>query len=166
MTDGDGEARFVVHRHRARRLHYDLRLEIDGALASWAVPKGPTLDPDVKRLAVRVEDHGMEHLDVEGAVGRGDTIIWDRGTWVLLGADDPVAAARAGELHAEMFGEKLRGRLVLVRRGRSAGVRGNEQWLLVHKHDEFAVPGWDPEEFPRSVRSGLTNDEVAALGDS
>jgi bifunctional non-homologous end joining protein LigD len=163
-TDGSGP-RFVVQRHRARRLHYDLRFEIDGVLVSWAVPKGPTLDPAARRNAVHVEDHPVEYLDFEGVIpagqyGGGDVIVWDAGTWEPHGTDDPVAAVAAGELHAEVFGHKLRGRLVLVRRERADG--GKEQWLLLHKRDEHAVEGWDPEEHPRSVLTGRTNEEVAA----
>jgi bifunctional non-homologous end joining protein LigD len=164
-TDGrsNGGPRFVVQRHRARRLHYDLRFEIDGVLVSWAVPKGPTLDPAARRNAIHVEDHPLEYLDFEGVIpsgeyGGGDVIVWDRGTWEAHGTDDPAAAVRAGELHAEVFGDKLRGRLVLVRRDRGDG--GKEQWLLLHKRDDHAVDGWDPEDHPRSVLSGRTNDEV------
>ncbi len=166
---GASGRRFVVQRHRARRLHYDLRFEIDGVLASWAVPRGPTLDPDVKRTAVHVEDHPLEYLDFEGVIprgeyGAGDVIVWDRGTWEPHATDDPAAAVAAGELHVDVHGDKLRGRLILIRRGqRDAGPGGSsEQWLLVHKHDEYAVPGWDPEEHPASVLSGRTNDEVKA----
>src|SRR5215467_10895616 len=118
--------RFVVQRHRARRLHYDLRFEIDGVLVSWAVPNGPTLDPAVKRLAVHVEDHPIEYLDFEGVIprgeyGAGDVIVWDTGTWEPHGTDDPAAAVAAGDLHADVTGHKLRGRLVLIRRGRATG---------------------------------------------
>jgi bifunctional non-homologous end joining protein LigD len=154
--------RFVVQRHRARRLHYDLRFEIDGVLASWAVPRGPTLDPSARRLAVHVEDHPIEYLTFEGVIphgeyGGGDVIVWDIGTWEPIHTDDPASAVRDGELHAEVYGEKLRGRLVLVRRD------GDEKnWMLLHKHDEHAVEGWDPEDHPRSVTSGRTNDEVKA----
>jgi bifunctional non-homologous end joining protein LigD len=161
----DGARRFVVQRHRARRLHYDLRFEIDGVLVSWAVPKGPTLDPKVKRAAVHVEDHPIEYLNFEGVIpageyGGGDVIVWDRGTWEPHATGDPAAAVAAGELHADMHGEKLRGRLVLVRRGHDDS--GKDQWLLLHKRDDDAVPGWDPEDHPRSVLSGRTNDEVKA----
>jgi len=160
----EGRRRFAVQRHRASRLHYDLRFEIDGVLVSWAVPKGPTLDPAVRRMAVHVEDHPMEYEHFEGVIprgeyGGGDVIVWDAGTWEPHDTDDPGQAVRDGELHADMYGEKLRGRLVLVRRGSESD---KEQWLLVHKHDEFAVEGWDPEEHPRSVLSGRTNDEVKA----
>jgi bifunctional non-homologous end joining protein LigD len=162
---------FVVQRHRARRLHYDLRFEIDGVLVSWAVPRGPTLDPSVRHMAVHVEDHPVEYADFEGVIpageyGGGDVIVWDRGTWEPIGTDDPGAAVAAGELHAEMHGEKLRGRLVLVRRNKSRGGDGDkEEWLLIHKHDDHAEEGWDPEDHPRSVLSGRTNEEVAAHPD-
>lgn len=164
-SDGDGARRFVVQRHRASRLHYDLRFEIDGVLVSWAVPKGPTLDPETKRMAVHVEDHPIEYLHFEGVIpsgeyGGGDVIVWDTGTWEPAKTDDPAAQLADGELHAEMHGEKLRGRLVLVRRGGSDGDADKEQWLLLHKHDEHAVDGWDPEDHPRSVLTGRTNDEV------
>jgi bifunctional non-homologous end joining protein LigD len=155
----------VVQRHRARRLHYDLRFEIDGVLVSWAVPRGPTLDPDVKRTAIHVEDHPIEYLEFEGIIprgeyGGGDVIVWDLGTWEPHATDDPAASVVAGELHADVTGHKLRGRLVLVRRGR--GGDDKDQWLLLHKKDEYAVAGWDPEDHPRSVLSGRTNDEVKA----
>ncbi|WP_231388959.1 DNA polymerase ligase N-terminal domain-containing protein [Marmoricola sp. URHB0036] len=164
-----GERRFVVQRHRARNLHYDLRFEIDGVLVSWAVPKGPTLDPSVRRMAVHVEDHPVEYADFEGVIpkgeyGGGDVIVWDRGTWEPHGTDDPMAAVADGELHAEVHGTKLHGRLVLVRTERKPDDRddGKEHWLLLHKHDDHAVEGWDPEDHPRSVLSGRTNAEVEA----
>ncbi|WP_310962304.1 non-homologous end-joining DNA ligase LigD [Nocardioides terrisoli] len=164
-----GARQFVVQRHRAQSRHYDLRLEIDGVLVSWAVPKGPTLDPSVRRLAMHVEDHPLEYADFEGVIprgeyGGGDVIVWDRGTWEPHGTDDPARAVADGELHADVHGEKLRGRLVLVRR--SAAEDGKEPWFLVHKHDEFAVEGWDPEDHPRSVTSGRTNEEVRVAPDS
>ena len=157
--------RFVVQRHRARRLHYDLRLEVGGVLASWAVPKGPSLDPTVKRLAVRVEDHPVEYADFEGVIpggeyGGGEVIVWDRGSWQPAGDGEPAAAIAGGELHFDLSGEKLAGRFALVRRGRPGAHA--ERWLLVHKRDTYAVAGWDPEAYPRSVKSGLTNDELAA----
>jgi bifunctional non-homologous end joining protein LigD len=164
-----GRPRFVVQRHRARRLHYDFRLEIDGVLVSWAIPKGPTLDPAAKHLAVHVEDHPIEYLDFEGVIpageyGGGDVIVWDRGTWESARDEDPAQAVAAGELHVDLFGEKLRGRFVLIRRGQDRS--GKEQWLIFHKRDEHAVAGWDPEQFPRSVRSGRTNDEIAQHPDA
>jgi len=160
-----GQRRFVVQRHRARQVHYDLRFEIDGVLASWAVPRGPTLDPAVKRLAVHVEDHPIEYLDFEGVIpkgeyGAGDVIVWDIGTWEPHGTDDPAAAVAAGELHADVTGHKLRGRFVLVH---SEGNRWeSNQWLLLHKDDEYAVSGWNPEDYPESALSGRTNEQVRA----
>jgi bifunctional non-homologous end joining protein LigD len=161
----EGPLRFVVQRHRARRLHYDLRFEINGVLASWAVPNGPTLDPKVRRLAVHVEDHPIEYMYFEGVIpsgeyGAGDVIVWDTGTWQPHETDDPAAAVEAGELHADVAGQKLAGRFILIRSNR----RGEDesQWLLLHKDDDAAVPGWNPEDYPRSVLSGRTNDEVKA----
>ncbi|HSL58018.1 MAG TPA: DNA polymerase ligase N-terminal domain-containing protein [Acidimicrobiales bacterium] len=159
--------RFVVQRHRARRRHYDLRFEVDGVLASWAVPKGPTLDPGVRRLAVHVEDHPIEYLDFEGVIpageyGGGDVIVWDIGTWSLTRGDDARAEIDAGELHVEVSGEKLAGRFALVRSRRGRSGSGQDEWLLVHADDDHAVRGWDAEDHPRSVLSGRTNDEVAA----
>ncbi|GAA2785282.1 non-homologous end-joining DNA ligase [Saccharopolyspora taberi] len=162
---GPGGNRFVVQRHRARRRHYDLRLELDGVLVSWAVPKGPTLDPAARHLAVHVEDHPVEYTDFEGVIpegeyGGGDVIVWDRGTWEPVDTDDPASAIEDGNLHFDLRGQKLAGRFVLVRRGEDRS--GKEQWLLLHKKDEHAQEGWDPEEHPESVKSGRTNEEVAA----
>ena len=158
-----GRNRFVVHRHRARRLHYDLRLEVGGVLASWAVPKGPTLDPRARRLAVHVEDHPLDYFDFEGVIpeggyGAGDVIVWDWGTWEPAEGDDPAGAIAAGELHFDLHGEKLRGRFVLVRTKTNSD--GKESWLLLHKKDDAAVAGWDPEEHPASVKTGRTNEEL------
>ena len=158
----------MVQRHRARRVHYDLRFEINGVLVSWAVPNGPTLDPAVKRLAVHVEDHPIEYLDFEGVIprgqyGGGDVIVWDIGTWEPHGTDDPAAAVAAGDFHADVHGSKLRGRLVLVRRGGNRGDRReSDQWLLLHKADDDAVSGWNPEDYPESALSGRTNEQVRA----
>ena len=160
-----GSGRFVVQRHRARRLHYDLRLEVDGVLVSWAVPRGPTLDPKAKQLAVHVEDHPLEYFDFEGVIphgeyGGGDVIVWDWGTWQPSRTDDPARAIERGELHFDLRGEKLAGRFVLVRTDKDRP--GKEQWLLLHKNDDHAQPGWNPEDHPKSVKTGRTNDEVAA----
>jgi bifunctional non-homologous end joining protein LigD len=161
---GEQPRRFVVQRHRARSPHYDLRLELDGVLVSWAVPKGPTLDPARRRTAFRVGDHPLEYVDFEGVIpsgqyGGGDVVVWDLGTWTPRHGDDPRRALADGSLHVDLEGAKLHGRFVLVRRG---GTADREQWLLMHKRDEAAVDGWEPDDHPRSALSGRTNDEVAA----
>jgi bifunctional non-homologous end joining protein LigD len=161
----EGQSQFVVQRHRARRLHYDLRLEVDGVLVSWAVPKGPTLDPKARQLAVHVEGHPVEYFDFEGIIpkgeyGGGDVIVWDWGTWQPAETDDPARAIERGELHFDLHGEKLAGRFMLIRRDEARPAK--EQWLLIHKNDEYARTGWNPEDHPLSVKSGRTNDEVAA----
>jgi len=162
-----GPLRFVVQRHRARRVHYDLRFEMNGVLASWAVPNGPTLDPTVKRLAVHVEDHPIEYIDFEGVIphgeyGGGDVIVWDTGPWEPYETDDPVAAVAAGELKADVSGYKLKGRFVLIQTGGRRGAEDSDQWLLMHMKDEFAVPGWNPDDYPQSVLTGRTNEQVKA----
>jgi bifunctional non-homologous end joining protein LigD len=169
---GPGPRRYVVQRHRARALHYDFRLEVDGVLASWAVPKGPTLDPKARRLAVHVEDHPIEYAEFEGVIaageyGGGDVIVWDRGTWSPVDTDDPAAAIERGEIHFDLAGEKLAGRFVLVRTEKGPRARsGKEQWLMLHKNDEFAEAGWSAEDHPHSVKTGRTNDEVKAAPDA
>ena len=167
-TGSDGVRRFVVQRHRARRLHYDFRLEIDGVLVSWAVPKGPTLDPAVRRAAFHVEDHPMAYENFEGVIpagqyGGGDVIVWDAGTWQPRDEDaDPGRAVEAGELHLDLHGEKLRGRFALVRTRSGRSRSGQDEWLMLHKRDQYAVSGWDAEDHPYSVLSGRTNDQVKA----
>src|SRR4051794_15940365 len=135
--------RFVVQRHRARRLHYDFRLEVDGVLASWAVPKGPTLDPKVRRQAIHVEDHPIEYFDFEGVIpkgeyGGGDVIVWDWGRWTPAKDGDPAKSIAKGELRFDLEGERLHGRFVLVRTDRTRQSSGKEQWLLLHKNDDAA----------------------------
>jgi len=180
---GARRGRYVVQRHRATRLHYDFRLEIDGVLVSWAVPKGPTLDPGVRRMAVHVEDHPIEYFDFEGVIpakqyGAGDVIVWDWGTWEAEAPTlDASAAVDAGELKFELDGEKLKGRFTIVRtsgrrrRGDDPSARAFEddagdQWLLIHKRDADAVAGWDAEDHPDSVKTGRTNDDVKAARDA
>ncbi|MGZ8501250.1 MAG: DNA ligase D [Candidatus Limnocylindrales bacterium] len=170
--------RFVVQRHRATRLHYDFRLEIDGVLVSWAVPRGPTLDPAERRMAIHVEDHPIEYLDFEGVIparqyGAGDVIVWDWGTWEPEAeTPNPLAAIAKGELKFRLRGEKLGGRFTIVRTsGRKTGQRAfendeSEQWLLIHKRDDRAVDGWDAEDHLASVKTGRTNDEVKADRDA
>ncbi len=176
---GRSGGRFVIQRHRATRLHYDFRLEMGGVLASWAVPKGPTLDPAVRRMAVHVEDHPIEYFDFEGIIpkgeyGGGDVIVWDWGTYEPEAeTPDPVAAVDAGELKFELFGEKVKGRFTIVRTSRRPGSAptaafedDSEQWLLIKKRDRHAAAGWDAEDHPKSVKTGRTNDEVKAKRDA
>ncbi len=163
----DGRNRFLVQRHRARRLHYDLRFEVDGVLVSWAVPKGPSLDPARKSLAVKVEDHPYAYGWFEGIIpsgyGMGDVVLWDDGWWEPDPEypDEPPAAKaiEGGEFKFVLIGRKLRGRFLLVRTGKQGA--DDDQWLLMHKKDDAAVPGWDPEDFPRSVLSVRTNEDIA-----
>lgn len=158
---------FCVQRHDATRLHYDFRLEIGGVLKSWAVPKGPTLDPGEKRLAAEVEDHPVEYGDFEGTIpagnyGAGSVMLWDRGTFELLG-DAPVGEQLArGDFKFHLHGEKLNGDFALVRMKARAqrSSKGNE-WLLIKKRDQFAAPGWDVETQAYSVLSGRTQQEIA-----
>jgi bifunctional non-homologous end joining protein LigD len=155
--------RFYVQRHHARRLHYDFRLEIGGALKSWAVPKGPTLDPSEKRLAVMVEDHPLEYGDFEGNIpegsyGAGSVMVWDRGFYELVGDAAAEQQIERGDLKFRLHGEKLRGEFALVRM-KNRG-KGNE-WLLLKKKDSAAQPGWDPEQHPRSALTGRTQEEIA-----
>jgi bifunctional non-homologous end joining protein LigD len=155
--------RFTVQRHRATALHYDFRLEIDGVLLSWAVPKGPTLDPKERRLAMRTEDHPIEYLPFEGVIpekqyGAGDVIVWDWGVFEPEAeTPNPAAAIRTGELKFVLHGERLHGRYTIVRTDND----GRERWLLLKKRDEAAVDGWNAEDHPASVKTGRTNDEVA-----
>jgi len=153
--------RFVVNRHQASTLHFDLRLEVDGVLASWAVPKGPSLDPSVKRLAIRVDDHGMEHLDLEersAGGGRVHTkIVWDTGTYDP--AESPGPALDGGHLRFVLHGHKLEGAFALTR----AAFGGDDRfWLLVKVADEHASLHDPTLEDNASVLSGLTNDDLAS----
>jgi bifunctional non-homologous end joining protein LigD len=148
-----GGNRFYIQRHQARRLHYDLRLEMEGVLKSWAVPKGPTLDPAEKRLAVLVEDHPLEYGNFEGTIpagnyGAGSVMVWDRGTWELLGEKSVAEQMERGDLKFRLHGEKLVGEFALVRM-KNRG-KGNE-WLLLKKKDFAAKPGWDSEDDLRSM---------------
>ena len=157
---------FVVQKHAARRLHYDLRLQFGHTLKSWAVPQGPSLDPGVRRLAVHTEDHPLEYADFEeripkGQYGAGGMIVWDRGTWVPMG--DPDEDYRKGTMKFRLAGEKLGGGWTLVRLKPKEGERG-DNWLLIKERDPFARPGSDAailEERPESVLSGRVVEELA-----
>jgi bifunctional non-homologous end joining protein LigD len=135
---------FVIQKHAARRLHYDFRLELDGVLKSWAVPKGPSLDPGEKRLAVHVEDHPLDYGQFEGVIpegeyGGGTVLLWDRGTWIPLDPQ-PEAAYRKGSLKFVLNGEKLHGKWALVRMGGKAASERRENWLLIKERDDEALP--------------------------
>jgi len=137
------KARFVVQEHHARLLHYDFRLEMAGVLKSWAIPKGPSMDPSVKRLAVMVDDHSLAYADFEGIIpsgqyGAGAVLLWDRGTYQLLESDDPVRAVEAGKLVVELRGGILRGGFALFR----MKAREEKDWLLVKKNDVYSLTGW------------------------
>jgi bifunctional non-homologous end joining protein LigD len=160
---------FVIQKHAARRLHYDFRLELDGVLKSWAVPKGPSLDPGEKRLAVHVEDHPLDYGAFEGVIphgeyGGGTVLLWDRGVWVPADPD-PEAAYRRGSLKFALQGEKLHGNWALVRMGGKAADERHENWLLIKERDEDAVPRSGDAvvaEHPLSVASGRSLDAIAA----
>lgn len=159
---------FVVQKHAARRLHYDFRLELDGTLKSWAVPKGPSLNPATKALAVHVEDHPLEYATFEGIIpqgeyGGGTVMVWDHGTWEPDG--DPARQYRAGKLSFELHGEKLRGGWTLVRMSGRAGEDG-KNWLLIKRQDKAASKRRDiVAAEPASVVSGREMQEIAADAD-
>lgn len=162
---------FVIQKHAARNLHFDLRLELDGVMKSWAVPKGPSLDPAVKRLAMQVEDHPVEYNSFEGTIpageyGGGTVMLWDRGTYTFWEEDpDPVERLREGyakgDFKFELRGRRLQGTWVLVRIKR--GSPEKPQWLLIKHRDQFAKPGSEiVEEEVTSVATGRTMDEITA----
>src|SRR5579884_1569811 len=174
--------RFVVQKHRASHLHYDFRLEMEGVLKSWAVPKGPSLDPADKRLAMEVEDHPVSYFHFEGMIppgnyGAGTVMVWDTGTWEPLretgpqqyepypeGEKDKAAAAMLakGDLKFRMHGEKLNGDFVLAHmRSRRPGSKGNE-WLLIKKKDDHVSAGYDIDDFNYSVLTQRTMDDIAS----
>ena len=170
--------RFVVQKHDATRLHYDFRLEMEGVLKSWAVPKGPSLDPADKRLAMQVEDHPVSYFDFEGNIpegnyGAGSVMVWDVGTWQPLspvavdgkyvpGTEAEAAAMLAkGDLKFRLNGKRLKGDFALVKmKGRRPGSKGNE-WLMIKKHDAQVVEGYDAGDIDESVLSKRSMDEIA-----
>src|SRR5258705_11196468 len=170
--------RFVVQRHRASRLHYDFRLEMDGVLKSWAVPKGPSLDSADKRLSMQVEDHPVSYFDFEGTIpegnsGAGTVMVWDVGTWEPL-SPEPVkgkfvpgtdaeasAMLKKGDLKFRLNGKRLKGDFALIRmKSRRPGTKGTE-WLLIKKQDDTAVKGYDIDQYDESVLTGRSMADIA-----
>jgi bifunctional non-homologous end joining protein LigD len=178
-----GGHRFVVQKHRATRLHFDFRLEMDGVLKSWAVPKGPSLDPADKRLAMQVEDHPVSYFDFEGTIpegnyGAGTVMVWDLGTWEPLSPQpvkgkyvpgteaEAAAMLQKGDLKFRLHGQRLKGDFALIHmRARRPGSKGTE-WLMIKKHDEFAVEGYDIEQYDSSVVSKRSMAEIGGDKDS
>lgn len=175
--------RFVVQKHRASRLHYDFRLEMEGVLKSWAVPKGPSLDPADKRLAMQVEDHPVSYFDFEGIIpegnyGAGTVMVWDVGTWEPL-SPEPVngkyvagtdaeasAMLKKGDLKIRLHGKKLNGDFALIHmKARRPGSKGTE-WLLIKKHDNAVVEGYDIDEYDQSAITGRTLKQIGGDEDS
>jgi bifunctional non-homologous end joining protein LigD len=156
---GNGPLKFVVQKHRASALHYDFRLEAGGTMPSWAVPKGPSLDPKQKRLAMEVEDHPLEYANFEGIIpegeyGGGTVMIWDEGHWAPMEDADPVRAIAKGELRFLLDGKKLKGSWTLVS-------TGDRKWLLMKRRDEYASSEDIEATQPRSVRTKRLLAEIA-----
>ena len=151
--------RYVIQKHRATALHYDFRLEAGGAMRSWAVPKGPSLDPKQRRLAMEVEDHPLEYANFEGIIpegeyGGGTVMIWDEGVWAPMEDVDPVRALDSGEIRFLLSGKKLQGSWTLVR-------TGDRKWLLMKRRDEYASTEDIEEAQPRSVRTKRLLADIA-----
>lgn len=173
-----GGNRFVIQKHRASHLHYDFRLEMEGVLKSWAVPKGPSLDPADKRLAMQVEDHPVSYFDFEGIIpegnyGAGTVMVWDVGTWEPL-SPEPVngkyvsgtaaeasAMLKKGDFKIRLHGKRMKGDFALIHmKGRRPGSKGTE-WLLIKKHDDEAVEGYDINQYDSSVLSKQSMVQIA-----
>src|SRR5262245_58266867 len=152
---------FVIQKHRATRLHYDFRLEMEGVLRSWAIPKGPSFNPNDKRLAVMTEDHPIDYGEFEGIIpkgnyGAGNVIIWDRGTYEMVDPDSPEVGSKKGKLHFILHGEKLAGEWVLVR-----GSRQPNEWIFFKVRDQYAsIDGDITEQRPESVTTGRRGEGV------
>jgi len=158
------QRRFVVQEHRATRLHYDFRLEMEGVLKSWAVPKGPSLDPADKRLAMQVEDHPVSYFDFEGTIpagnyGAGTVMVWDTGTWEPQG--NAAEMLQKGDLKFRLNGQKLKGDFALVHmKSRRSDTKGTE-WLLIKHRDAYVQPGYDIDQYDYSVLTKRTMDQIA-----
>src|SRR5215813_3270324 len=175
--------RFVIQKHRATRLHYDFRLEMEGVLKSWAVPKGPSLDPADKRLAMQVEDHPVSYFDFEGIIpegnyGAGTVMVWDVGTWEPLSPEakdgkylsgtetEAVTMLKKGDLKFRLHGKRLNGDFALVHiKARRPGSKGNE-WLMIKKHADDVVEGYNIDDYETSVLSKKTMAQIAGDEDS
>src|SRR5258707_13570589 len=175
--------RFVVKRNRAPRLHYDFRLEMEGVLKSWAVPKGPSLDPTDKRLAMQVEDHPVSYFDFEGKIpegnyGAGTVMVWDVGTWEPLSPEaingkylpgteaEAAAMIKKGDLKFRLHGKRLNGDFALIHmKARRPGSKGTE-WLMIKKHDDHVVEPFDIDKYDTSVLSSKTMAQIAGDEDS
>jgi bifunctional non-homologous end joining protein LigD len=160
---------FVVQKHRASHLHYDFRLEVGGVLASWAVPKGPSMNPRQKRLALRTEDHPLEYATFEGVIpegeyGAGVVMVWDKGDYRPQHAESIEIQLASGKIDVVLSGVKLRGGFTLIQiAARSGGAHQGNSWLLVKQKDEFAATSWSIDQAPldRSVITGRTLEEIA-----
>jgi bifunctional non-homologous end joining protein LigD len=163
-----GKPIFVVQKHAARRLHYDFRLAIGGVLVSWAIPKGPSLNPADKRLAIRTEDHPLEYADFEGVIpagqyGAGVVMVWDKGTYEVENGLTIERQLARGEIRVILHGKKLRGGFVLIQTAKRLADRAEQaRWLLIKQRDEFADPSWSIEnsELDYSVLTGSTMKEI------
>ena|SRR5438132_2640865 len=159
---------FVVQKHDASRLHYDFRLEIDGVLVSWAVPKGPSMNPADRRLAVMTEDHPLEYADFEGVIpegqyGAGTVMVWDKGTYKPEDDVPPNEQLARGKINVLLHGKKLRGGFTLLRAGKGlTDSSGKQRWLLIKQRDGYADDSWDTErpELDGSVLTGRTLNEI------
>jgi bifunctional non-homologous end joining protein LigD len=159
---------FVVQKHQATSLHYDFRLEIGGVLVSWAVPKGPSLNPADKRLAIQTEDHPLEYANFEGVItegqyGAGAVMIWDQGTHQTDPRGSAAEQLAQGELKFTLYGKKLQGGFVLIRAGlKSVGAKRQRNWLLIKRQDEYADLSWNIDRYDWSVLTGRSLAEIAA----
>lgn len=160
----NGVSIFVVQEHHATRLHWDFRLEIDGALKSWAVPKGPSLDPTQRRLAIQVRDHDMEHADYEGIIpegtyGAGPVLIWDKGSFKAIDAESPAASLAKGNLKFDLYGRILKGAFALVK---LHGPGRDRSWLLIKKEDQYAQRGWTTPVLLTQAREATLKKKMPA----